>query len=464
MRRIFTVLFVVFILAYIGAEMTLDRHTRSDEIWLRWATDPAPSRELQIKAFEQRHPGIRVMVDPGVGNDQIKMIVQCATGVGPDIIDIQNQEQMAGLVEAGILLDLTPWATQMGFSTENTYPQIKNALIYEGKQYRYPCNVYARSLIYNKTIFDKLKIPYPQPGWTWADFIRIGKLIQTNQRGMDTKYVPLANYYSHWFVQDLMVAYGAHYYRDQGLRSDLDSKEAIQAMQAYYDMMHVDGVILTPSEGASLSSQGGWGSGAVNWFSGGQAAMIMIGRWFLVLVPHFPSLQGNLGVVELPSLPGHPPTGVVEARSAGINAKSLHPQEALLFLQYLASSEYGKIIVQENDSLPPNPNLARTGADLVNTLEPNPGFHQVFIDAIAHGQTTDISSFVDPNQVILWLMERIDKVENKVLTPEAAMKGLAREVNQQIRLNLERRPDLQDKFKKITGKDYTPSWWKTEEH
>jgi len=463
---VFAVLFAVLLAAWLGAEVTLDQNQREDEVWLRWFTDPAPSRVKQVQAFEEMHPGIRIQVDPGVGSDQTKLIIQCATGVGADILDIQNQEQMAGMVDAGILLDLTPWAEDMGFSPENTYPRLKDALMYQGRQYRYPCNVYARSVLYNKEIFDRLGIAHPRPGWTWDDFVRIGKQIRAGRNPAGEPYVAITNFNSLWVYQDLLASYGGHYYSDNGLRSALDSREAIEAMQAYYDMMHVEGVFLTPSERSAISTQGGWGgaavnTGSVNWFSGGRAAMIMIGRWYLVLVPHFPEIKGKLGAVELPRLEGREPTCIVEARAAGINVKSEHRDEALLFLQYLASETYGKIIVEDNDSLPPNPGLARTGADLVGPTEPDPGFHQVFIDAVKHSQTTDISLFIDANQVVLWLMERIDKVENRVLTPQEAMVGLAREVNLQIRQNLERRPDLQEHYEQLTGEAYDDSWWRS---
>ena len=41
------------------------------------------------------------------------------------------------------------------------------------------------------------------------------------------------------------------------------------------------------------------------------------------------------------------------------------------------------------------------------------------------------------------------------------MKSLAKEINRQIRINLERRPDLRRRFTKVTGLDYTPDWRKT---
>ena len=61
-----------------------------------------------------------------------------------------------------------------------------------------------------------------------------------------------------------------------------------------------------------------------------------------------------------------------------------------------------------------------------------------------------------------WLHERVGEVENELMGPEEAMKALAAEINQRIRLNLERRGDLQKKYEVLTGRPYRPGWWKAD--
>ena len=41
------------------------------------------------------------------------------------------------------------------------------------------------------------------------------------------------------------------------------------------------------------------------------------------------------------------------------------------------------------------------------------------------------------------------------------MRGLAKEINEKIRQNLERQPELQDLFKEKTGREWSKDWWKT---
>jgi multiple sugar transport system substrate-binding protein len=459
MKYAFGGILALVVASYVIALGTLRLPKDEGVVRLRWATDINPAREVQTKRFAEMYPGIEVTVDPGLGGDQTKLIVQCATGTGPDVIDC-GQEGMATLVQAGVLLDLTPYASKMGFGLDKTYPALADGLMVEGKQYRFPCNVWANCIVYNKAIFDDHGVPYPKDDWTWDDFIETCRRLKESPSKSGEEHVNFANWNSEWFYGELLSGNGGRRFTEDGLTSMLDSREAIRAMQFYHDLMHKYRVIPTSSQLANISSQGGWGSGGLTLFSVGKAAMMIIGRWYLCQVPHYPDIKGKLGAVRLPHVSGRPMTGMIDARAAGVNAMSPHREAALNFLQYLASPEYSKLIVDDGDSMPPNPLLARTGADLVNSAEPDPAFHQPFVDAIRDAHPCDISPFIDAQLVQRWLNETIDKVENQVEEPQAAMESLANEINHLIRLDLERQPHLQRKYRHITGRDYTPDWWR----
>ena len=458
MKRIFGLIFLLFALLYVIAESTVERSGDTDVIRLRWATDPNPARRVQSALFSKMYPGLEIVVDPGLGGDQTKLIVQCATGTGPDIVDTYNQYQMWGVVQAGLLLDLTEYGVEMQFSPEYTFATVRDALKVDGRQYRFPCNVDADGVIYNRAIFDDHGVPYPKKGWTYDDFIDAAKQIRDSPSKSGEAHITVANWSSLRFVQNLIVGNGGRYFSPDGLTSMLDSAEAIAAMRQYYELMHVHKVLPTPAEATAMSSQGGWGSGGINWFSSGKAAMILIGRWYTVQVNHFPDIREHLAAVNLPRVGDRPSGGFVMCRSSGVNIKSPHWKEALSFIQYLASPEYSGLIVNDGDAIPPNPERAKTGADLVNTIVSEPDFHQPFIDAIHNARPFDVSPFVDASVITRWLQERIDAVENKLLTPEAAMKSLAGEINQNIRTNIARRPDLQRRYEEATGAKYTGAY------
>ena len=67
--------------------------------------------------------------------------------------------------------------------------------------------------------------------------------------------------------------------------------------------------------------------------------------------------------------------------------------------------------------------------------------------------------FIEAGIIERWLRQAVESVENGA-DPEEKMRQLAGEVNERIRLNLERRPRLQERFERRTGRPYTADWWR----
>ena len=457
MKKVFIFCTLLFLAMYAVAEATMVRPKDDGKVHLRWATDPNPARVVQTSAFGTMFPQTAVAVDPNASGDSTKVIVQCATGSGADLMDTTPDSEQS-LVAAGILLDLTPYAKQMGFDPSHTYPSLRDALMVEGKQYTFPCNVAVDAMVYNKKIFDDHGVAYPKPGWTYADFVRVCKELQDKPSKSGSADIPFANVGGSGFVENLLIGHGGVYFSPDGLHSAMNSPEWVATLQEYQDMMYQDKVIPTPMDSANMSAQGGWGSGGMTIFSAGKAAMIETGRWFICSLPNFPDLQKSIAAVPLPRVGDRPSAGYCQARGAGINAKSPHWRDSLKFLQYLASPQYSKIIVDDGDSLPPDPQLAYSGKALVNDIVPDPAFHQAFVTAIAHAKPVQFSAFIDAAITTRWIGEYVEKVENRIVTPAQATKLLSAQIDQQIRTNLERRPDLQKKYEQVTGKKYTPDW------
>lgn len=437
MKYIFLAAFLVFLGLFAIATLTL-KPQDGDDVVLRWATDPNPARDRQSAGFARANPGFQVVPETG---DPTKLLVQCATGVGPDVMDL-SEAMMQSMVQAGLLMDLTEVAKQHGFDPSKTFPAIRDALTVDGRQYRFPANVNAQAVLYNKAIFDDHGVPYPREGWTWDDFVAAGRAIAERPSKSGREHIPLANSYPNDLFSDLLVAHGGRYFSEDGLTSRLDSPEAVAAFQHYHDLMFKHRVLPTPEQSVAMSSQGGWGSGGINWFASGDAAMIMIGRWFILQAENFPGLRGHLAAVRLPRMPGQPSRGFTRARGVAVNARTRHPEAAVKFLAHLNSPEYGRSIVEDGDSMPPNPAMAKDGAALANPGVPDAAFHQVFVDAIRDAVPPDSSLFVDASQVRRWTEEALGRIENRVVTPGQAAKELASEINRAIARNIERQPQL----------------------
>jgi multiple sugar transport system substrate-binding protein len=452
MKYIFLGAFTAFLGLYALALVTLQPQGGKEVVVLRWATDPNPARDRQCAAFSKLHPDIRVVTETA---DPTKLLVQCATGVGPDVMDL-SEAMMNSMVQSGLLLDLTDYAAKYGFAPSQTYEAIRHALLVDGRQYRFPCNVNVQAVIYNKAIFDDHGVPYPKPGWTWDDFVAAGRAIADKPSKSGRTHIPVAHWAPQDLLSDLMVTHGGRYFSEDGLTCLLDSPEAVAAFQHYHDLMFKHRVLPTPELSVAMSSQGGWGSGGINWFASGDAAMIMIGRWFTVQAANFPEIQDHLAAARLPRLPGQPSRGFTRTRGLGVNAMTRHPEAVMKFFTYLASPEYSRSIVEDGDSMPPNPEMARDGAALASLGVPDPAFHQVFVDAIGDAVAPDTSPFIDAAQVDRWIQESLGRLENRVVPPDLAARQLAAEINRTIARNIERQPQLRGRARALQARSTFP--------
>ena len=139
-----------------------------------WATergrDTAETRDMHFtlaRTFEESHPNIRVALSmyPSSGF-ATRVVTAIAANEGPDVFyhyfspDVANQ---------GFLEDLTPYLEESGVAT-NWFPSGVNRGVYEGQTYAVPRDAVSGFIAYNMDLFDAAGIPYPEDGWTIAEY------------------------------------------------------------------------------------------------------------------------------------------------------------------------------------------------------------------------------------------------------------------------------------------------------
>ena len=79
------------------------------------------------------------------------------------------------------------------FDFSKFYPQTVKALSWKGKIYAVPRDVSNLVIFYNKDIFDKYNVPYPNPNWTMQDFLIIAEKLthRPNVFGISFEEEPL---------------------------------------------------------------------------------------------------------------------------------------------------------------------------------------------------------------------------------------------------------------------------------
>ncbi len=270
-----------------------------------------------VDSFTAR-TGIKVEVQriPFNGMEQ-KLLTALASRTNPDIarVDYAFVAKLATR-KAAVPIDDS--------IADNLKKTLVKAALYSnyinGKFYGIPDQTNCLALFYNKKIFEENGIKNPPK--TWEEFIKIGKKITNEKKGV----YAFGMHNSLWWTFPFFYGYGAKFMNDSLTRCLLDSKEAQKGFSLKVDLYrkyHIEA--------------GAWQSGAVPpdmGFQNGKYAMIFNGPW---AVKTLEQTGIDFGVSLIPAGPAGSATTV-----GGTNMVILNPKkkkEALSFLLYLVSPE-----------------------------------------------------------------------------------------------------------------------------
>jgi len=118
--------------------------------------------ESLLPAFNEKYPNITVEFEPYEENPSYESDVVTVSWMAT----IDSTE----LFENTLSLD-SFISEQRDFNPGDFYPGTLDAFVNEGKQYAVPLGVDPWVVYYNKDLFDRYGVAYPQPGWDWTDFL-----------------------------------------------------------------------------------------------------------------------------------------------------------------------------------------------------------------------------------------------------------------------------------------------------
>ncbi len=454
MKIVFGIILGILLVLSLIAWGLKPSRARDGALTLVWVTDPNPTRDEQCEMFAEMFAdrGLRVEVDPnnsGVG----KVIVQTTAGIGPDLIDIYDVAQFRAYLQAGVLYDVTDYAREHGLTPEICWPACRDLMVFEGRQYTFPTNCGTWFIFYNKRIFDRYGVPYPDGDWDWEEFAEVAEKL-TRKREDGRGYATFGA-----MGLDLLESIyqnRGRIYTPDGTRCVLDSPEAIEAAEWLADLRFRRHVMPTAAEELAMSAQGGWGRGLINLFEAGKVAMIRYGRWGLVrwrvAQPPEDSLAPSLkdiGVVAMPR--GKEKVTLFVMRATGINRKSPYRDQARTFHEFLASQPYCEQINRSADAIAAVMEYCYTDTFLKNPEYPEEDYNQIFLDENLNARNIEVSPFLDPSEFDRIFRRYADQITVGSKPPAEAMRDLARSVNDAIRDNIERRPELKKRYEELTG-------------
>ncbi|HEX9006165.1 MAG TPA: sugar ABC transporter substrate-binding protein, partial [Bacteroidota bacterium] len=178
--RLFFYLFAAFLLASCGGDKAGDGRTtirlfhwmeRDRDLW----------QEKIIAPFEQAHPGIHVVLETAPYGLYVS---RCMTSIasGEKVADLMFAEDWFGqeLIQRGYARNLMPLAEKnlnLNDFFEDAFREWRGVAQRPGELFGFPAAVGMTVLFYNKDLFDRARLAYPDTNWTYDDLTRAAQAL-----------------------------------------------------------------------------------------------------------------------------------------------------------------------------------------------------------------------------------------------------------------------------------------------
>jgi multiple sugar transport system substrate-binding protein len=311
-----------------GPGRSLAAARNADEVnltYIMWEFYPGQAdveKKTLVGPFEAANPGIKIdnSTIPGYAAFWDRIQALYASGKSPDVYGMSVGYEW-DFANEGKIIDLDD-QIKAEMPADEYYQSPLPMLRYpdpSGRLFAFPMHWVCSCLYYNKDLFDKAGVPYPDESWTWDTLLDAAKeLTGGNQYGFSSNS-------AHTHLDAAIVANGGKVLNDDYKSCALNSPEAIDTIQWFVDLIYKHKVAPDPNQATDI------GLTTANLpFQSGQVAMVVDGSWQIV------TARGATFSWDIAMVPGGKVKRVIYGGpdSLSISSKSEHPEEAWKFLKY----------------------------------------------------------------------------------------------------------------------------------
>ena len=310
-----------------------------------------------LSEFEKENPDIKIEFMHIPQNYFQKIHLLFASNKAPDVIFINNL-YLPIYANANLLEELS--------TDESFYPQAIQALSWKGKLYAIPRDVSNLVIYYNKDLFDKKHIKYPNKNWNFNDFLEISqKLTDENTFGISFEEDPL------FYLPYLMSNCGGI------LPEEINKKESQNAINFYADLRKKYHTAPLKSESASATM--------AQMFLQEKLGMYLSGRWMVPKLREEASFNWDIA-----QFPKGSCGSIVQLDASGwsVAKSSKHKTEAIKLVNYLSSTQSSEKFAQSGLIVPARKDAANSKYFLDNKQPENA---KIFLDIIKTSKPTPVT-------------------------------------------------------------------------
>jgi multiple sugar transport system substrate-binding protein len=290
-----------------------------------------------IETFEAENPGVEIKMvsveetlgleSGGVGQwpeDTDRRIVSAADILSTNVIGVINSG-------SGLLLDLRPLAeADTNFNRADFYPNAVEYFESDGGLWGIPTELNFSMLFYNKDAFDAAGVAYPQPGWSWDDFLAAAQATTVLENGEVTQWglVQVGS----GAIQFVLPRTGPIINNETDPPTvQIDRPEVAEMLRWYTDLFLLHEV--TPIlQNPEPDEDGVFFPPGYQLIEEGKAAMWpeYSGSW------EWRSQQGNVGIVPFPVDAPEDRTSEAYVTGYMVSSGTLHPELAWRWINFLS--------------------------------------------------------------------------------------------------------------------------------
>lgn len=199
--------------------------------------------EQWAAAFHEQYPYITVELESAASVNYSQMPTKDGF--------IATQFELNGYLEDAAVLNLSPFIEQAeDLKSADFYPSTLDVFSSQGRQWALPFGIDMVMVFYNRDIFDRYGVAYPQVGWTWADFL--DRALDVTDPGADIYGYPVHYEGDFAIFEPVMMMYQNGGKIFDSLQSPtsvtFDDPRNIEAMQFYASLIYDYGVSPTQEE------------------------------------------------------------------------------------------------------------------------------------------------------------------------------------------------------------------------
>ncbi len=374
-RRLLAIALLVCALAACGGGGGSDGDDVSGEVSFLVFGEPEELKAYRgvIDGFKNRQPAVTVKLIEASDREDLlaRLSTSFAGGTPPDLF-LLNYRFYGQFAARDVLEPVeSRLESSDAFEQDDFYPQALDAFRFDGKLVCLPQNISSLVVYYNRDLFKQAKVPEPKAGWTWDDMVQkaIRLTRDTNGDG-DIDQHGLGVEPSIIRIAPFVWSNGGEVVDDEEepTRLALDSPEATEAMQKFFDLRREHLVIPSEQEVEAEDDE--------TRFQNGREAMVLSSRRS---TPAFRTIEGfDWDVAPLPKHVEQ--AGILHSDAYCLTKASENKEAAWAFLEFALGPEGQRITARSGRTVPSLKSVAQSSDFLDPSLKP--AHSEVFLEGI----------------------------------------------------------------------------------